>query len=418
MKHLALVESNTTGTGGLAVERLLAAGHRVSFLTRTPEMYPFLAPARPGLAVIALDTNDAAQVVAWARRLRTTQGLDALTTFSEFYVPTAAEAAARCGLPGLDPRAARTCRDKPATRRALRAAGLPTPEFHVLRSAGEARALADSVAYPCVMKPPSDSSSHGVRLVRDRGEFLAHHAALAAVTHNLRGQRLDGSVLVESVLDGPEYSVETFTHPGGATHVVGVTDKHLSPPPLFVEVGHDFPSAGGAERSAALARAAVDALRAVGFDFGPAHTELRFTAHGPVVVEINPRLAGGMIPEMIAHATGLDLMQVWFDAVLGRPVDLTPRRREASSIRFVLAPTTGTLARVDGQEAARALPCVRELAITRAAGACVRPARDAYDRLGYVIAAGPERERVARAIDAAVGLLRVQVEPLHETVPA
>lgn len=418
MKHLAFVESNTTGTGELAVERLLAAGQRVTFLTRTPEKYRFLASARPGLTVVALDTNDTAQVVACAERLRTTQGLDGLTTFSEFYVPAAAEAAARCGLPGLDPGAARTCRDKPATRRALRAAGLPTPDFHLLRSADEAREVALRVAYPCVMKPPADSSSHGVRLVHDRAEFLAHHAALAKVTHNVRGQRLDGSVLVESLLDGPEYSVETFTRPGGATQVVGVTDKHLSPPPLFVEVGHDFPSAGGARRGAALARAALDALRAVGFDFGPAHTELRFTSRGPVVVEINPRLAGGMIPELIAHATGLDLMQAWFDAALGEPVRLTPRRSDTASIRFVLAPAAGTLAGVLGQAAARALPYVREVCITRAAGAPVRPARDAYDRLGYVIAAGPERERVARGIDAALGLLRVQVEPPREAVPA
>ena len=48
MKRFLFVESNTTGTGKLAVERLLAAGHHVTFLTRTPAKYPFLAsPQRP-----------------------------------------------------------------------------------------------------------------------------------------------------------------------------------------------------------------------------------------------------------------------------------------------------------------------------------------------------------------------------------
>ena len=41
-RHYLFVESNTTGTGALAVTRLLERGARVTFLARHPEKYPFL----------------------------------------------------------------------------------------------------------------------------------------------------------------------------------------------------------------------------------------------------------------------------------------------------------------------------------------------------------------------------------------
>jgi biotin carboxylase len=91
-------------------------------------------------------------------------------------------------------------------------------------------------------------------------------------------------------------SVETVALAAGDVRVIGITAKHLSPPPLFVEIGHDFPAALDQNESATVHKTALSALAAVGFDFGPAHTEIRLTQEGPVVVEINPWLAGGMIP--------------------------------------------------------------------------------------------------------------------------
>jgi cysteine synthase A len=194
----------------------------------------------------------------------------------------------KLGLRYLSPEPARICREKPRTRCALKKAGLLTPEFWLLSSESDARALAQIVSYPCVVKPPSDSSSHGVRLVQSADELIAHYRGLASWKENVRGQRLNGDVLVESLLDGPEFSVETLTAGPGETHVIGVTAKHLSAPPHFVEMGHDFPSGVPASIANELVKTVVAALAAVAFDFGPAHTEIRWTSRGPVIVDGNP----------------------------------------------------------------------------------------------------------------------------------
>lgn len=414
MSHFVFVESNTTGTGCVAVERLLADRHCVTFLTRTPAKYAFLANESPLLEVVEIDTNDVESVTraVGARQARLT--VDAILTFSDFYVAIVAEAAARLGLRYLNPETARTCREKPRTRLALGLAGMPTPESWVLSSEADAHRVAGTAAYPCVVKPPSDSSSTGVRLVANPFELVAHYRQLSACAVNVRGQRLTGEVLVESLLDGPEFSVETVTLEKGRTRVIGVTAKHLSPPPHFVETGHDFPAPLPGAVARELGATAVAGLDAVGYDFGPAHTEIRWTSRGPVIVEINARLAGGMIPVLVAHATGIDLLGACLDLAAGRAVALEPWRDDVASIRFLTASAAGTLTGIDGVRRARRLPTVREIVITREVGSAIRPAEDAYDRIGFVIAAGAPRTRVMRDVDHAVELIGFRTEaPRH-----
>lgn len=410
MSHFAFVESNTTGTGQIAVERLVTRGDRVTFLTRSREKYPFLAAPRQGLQVVDIETNDVEALTSCIESLDRRSKVDAVLTFSDFYIAIVAEVASRLGFRflGLDP--ARTCRNKFLTRKALRGAGLPTPDFWLVSSDEEAHRLAAQAPFPCVVKPPADSSSFGVRVVQDAGELTAQCQALRALPRNVRGQELDGTVLVESYLDGPEYSVETVTLWDGTVRVIGVTDKHLSPPPYFVEMGHDFPSALPPERSARVAAAAVRALEAVRFDFGPAHTEIRWTAAGPVVIEINPRLAGGMIPELVRYATGIDLLNALLDLLLARHLDLAPDRDEVAGIRFLTASRRGRLTGLDGIEEAGRLPAVREVVLTRQKGTPVQPSENAYHRLGYVLASGPDRRQVLADLERAAAILRIEVE--------
>lgn len=410
MNHFVFVESNTTGTGGIAVQRLLARDHRVTFLTRTPKKYPFLTPGGRRLRIQKVDTNDLPLLLAILREAQAREGIDAILTLSEFYVPFVAELAAALGLPGLAPAAAGICRHKPTTRRVLAQAGLITPEFHVLTSKAQARELAAVMPYPCVVKPPSDSSSHGVRLVRTAREFLAHYETLHAWTENVRGQPLDRSVLAETLLEGPEYSVETFTIGTGVTHVIGVTDKHLSPAPHFVELGHDFPSRASQAITDSLATTAVHALNAVGFNFGPAHTEIRLTERGPAVVEINPRLAGGMIPELIKYATGIDVLEAWMSLLLGDDVDLIPKRRDRASIRFLTAENAGRLSGIHGIKEALMIPSIREVVVTRDRGTTVRAAEDAYDRIGFIIGSSPDPSTLSEDLAEASRAVHVGVE--------
>ncbi|GIG56163.1 argininosuccinate lyase [Longispora fulva] len=390
-----LVESNTTGTGRLFAHAARDLGTRPVLLARDPARYPYVAA--DGLDHRVVDTADPAAVRAACLALG--GRIIGVTSSSEYFVATAAEVARDLDLPHPDPDAVRDCRDKPTQRRTLRDKGVPGPLFGDARTSDEAVSVAGAIGCPVVVKPAAGSGSIGVRLCADPDEV---HAAAEAVLGALPGLPPQGAVLVEEYLDGPEYSVETLDE-----HVVGVTRKHLGPHPYFVETGHDFPAPVGQPLTTSLADAAIAALRALGLGWGPAHVELRHTRRGPCVVEVNPRLAGGMIPRVVQESCGVDMIAQVVARVAGRRPDPAPSRARPASIRFLVAARAGTLTGIGGVDAARAVPGVVEVGVLREPGDLVL--RHSFqDRLGYVIATGPA---AALAADAGLRALDPRITP-------
>jgi S-sulfo-L-cysteine synthase (3-phospho-L-serine-dependent) len=192
--------------------------------------------------------------------------------------------------------AARLCTDKPAFRARMSRAGLPGPRWAVATERAELAAAADRVGVPAVVKPSLGTGSLGVKLAWTRQETIDHGAALLA-----QGT----SALVEEYLLGPLVSAELFQHKG-TTIVLGLTDRVLSDPPYFAELGWTFPLDLAASDRARLSALGEATLVAVGFDRGPAHVEFVCTPAGPLVVEVNPRMAGRGLTRIVSELSGRD----------------------------------------------------------------------------------------------------------------
>jgi cysteine synthase/biotin carboxylase len=407
-RHLLFVESNTTGTGMLALElaREQLDTHPV-LLTHDPSRYRGLADT--GAEVIGCDTNsDAALRTAVQDRFRREE-VAGITTTSDFYVPAAARLARWLGLPGNPPEAVAACRDKSRLRALLDRAGVRQPRYAVVREPGEVAAAVERTGLPCVVKPADDSGSVNVLLCADAAEAVAQTERILAVTTNARGMPTARTVLVEEYLDAAEYSVEMFSTDGRA-ECVGITAKSVTGTPHFVEHRHLFPAplpAGTAQRITDTVTAALDAA---GVRLGATHTEVKLTAEGPSVIEINPRPAGGMIPELVRLATGVTLLEQQLRSAVGLAPDLKPGQEAHAGIQFLLADADGTLDTVAGTDEAAALDGVETVTVSAATGSTVRRARSAGDRIGYVIARHTGPEGVAGALDEARRLIRVTVD--------
>ena len=399
---LALVESNTTGTGRTFAVAARARGLRPVLLSLRPDRYPWVA--EDDVDVARADTSDATSVVAVARAAAEGAPLAGLVTSSEYFVAVTARAAARLGLPGADPVAVERCRDKRRQRRTLQAAGVAVPAFASAVSPEEAAEAAEAIGFPVVVKPADGTGSRGVRLGCDAAEVRHHAAALLAVRHDERGRPTLPVVLVEEHVTGPEVSVETF-----GTDVVGVTAKHLGRLPSFVEIGHDFPADGAVPPGAA----ALAAIEALGLGFGPAHTEIRLGRRGPVVIEVNARLAGGRIPTLVRLATGIDLIGATIDAVVlgGFRRPLPEPEPGHASIRFLVPPRPGRVRRTAGVAAAAGVPGVVDVAITARPGQRVGGTGSFLDRVGHVIAAAATATAARSAAETALALLELDLGP-------
>ncbi|GGU46648.1 pyridoxal-phosphate dependent enzyme [Streptomyces lavendofoliae] len=405
-RTLLFVEANTSGTGVLALELARRLDLEPVLLTDAPERYA--GAPETGCEIVRCDTSTERALREAISGRFPRDRIAGITTTSDFYVPVVSRLAEWLGLPGNPPRATAAARNKATARGLLEAAGVGQPGYAVVRSAAEVAEAVDRVGLPCVVKPADDSGSNDVLLCRSRAEVLAHVERVLAVEVNVRGLPTARTALLEEYVEGPEYSVEMFST--GAVHVcVGITAKTVSEGPHFVERQHVFPAPLAEADADALRATTAAALAALGIETGPTHTEVRLSARGPLVVEVNPRLAGGMIPELIRLATGVELLEQQLRAACGLAPELDAVRDAAAGIRFLAADGDGVLASVDGVDEARRVPGVEQLRITAAAGRAVRAPRNAYDRLGHVIAAGDAQESVLKSLDEAGRLLAVRV---------
>ncbi|MFC3965634.1 ATP-grasp domain-containing protein [Nocardia jiangsuensis] len=397
---VAFVESNTTGTGRLFCLSARARALRPVVLTQDPARYAYLATE--GVEAVTVDTADRNAVLEVCRdRLGALAGV---SSSSEYFVGTAAWVANRLGLPAPDAVAIERTRDKGAQRETLRASQVPSPAFRIVTTSAEALRAVRDIGVPVVVKPVRGSGSVGVRLCRDPGEAVAFAEYSLARRTNERGMPEPARLVIEQYIDGPEYSVEMFDG-----QIIGTTAKHLGPPPSFVEVGHDFPATLDPVSAAAIGDCATDAVQALGVGWGAAHVEIRLGPSGPMIIEVNPRLAGGMIPELVRAAYGVDLV----DCVVARACGAQPKlgrvRKDHASIRFLLAPGDGEITAIDGVHGARATRGVRAVTVTAAAGDRIRLTRSFKDRIGSVVATGPTAALAAGRADAALRRLTVHM---------
>lgn len=412
--QLVFVESNTTGSGMIALRTAHRLATRPVLLTSSPQRYAGLADT--GAEVIECPTDDPVAVSAAVDRLATAAPLAGITTTSEYSLVATAELADGHRMLGNTVAALRICRNKAATRQALTDAGLRQPRFVVADGSFAEisdAVLADAVGeigLPCVVKPLEDSGSHHVRLCTDLAAVRRQVDEIVATRVNVRGQPTPQAALIEQHLDGQEISVEMVSVDGTA-QCVGITAKTVQGSPHFVEVRHIFPAPLPVHISAAAVGSARDVLAASGFRLGAAHLEFKLTADGPMLVEINARLAGGMIPDLIRLATGIDMVEQQLRCAIGLPVQLSPTRDRVAGIHFLTVPQAGLLAGIDGIADALRVPGIDRVAVTVADGSPVLPATDAYQRLGYLIAVQETADQVAAALDRALERLTVRVDP-------
>lgn len=396
--RLVLVESN--GTYGRAMaRRAQAGGVSVTLLTRDPRWYPYLG--RDGYEATPVDTQDVERVTVACERLAAgCDGPLAVTAGFEPALPTATAVARRLGLPGPDPNAVRVAARKDLMRASLRASGVRVPDFRVAHTADEAARAFEAIGRgPVVVKPTSTGGSIGVRLVPSPDAAGAHASTLLGKPDD-RGTILPHTVVVEEYLRGREYSAEVLDG-----MVYGVTAKHTTPPPTFIEVGHDFPAV-----APDVAELAERAVRAVGLIWGPAHVEVMVDERGPAVIEINPRLAGGGISELVERCTDADLYGAVVARLFGFPATPPGAARLHGAIRSRVATESCRVVYARGVGLARGRPGVVDAAVFAASGARWGSFGDSRDRLATVSATAPTAAAAAERAERALADIDIRIE--------
>lgn len=407
MRHLGVLESNLSGSGfdGLRIAKQL--GCHVTFFTRDLQRYLDVPGGQAYFdqyvdEIVHCETNELDQLLPHVQAVAAVRPFDGFVTLAEYDVVVGAEVAVVLGLPTVDVQAVTVARNKALMRRRGAEVGLPMPAFRTVTTPDEAEAASVAVGFPCVVKPADETSSADVRRCHSPAEAREHVALIQSRQENTRGQRRYHEVMVEQCVRGPEVSVEVLAR-GDRYDVFGVTDKAVTGGDYFVEMGHSFPSSLPAGTVRACADLAVDALRAVGFDLGMAHVEIRVTEHGPSLIEINPRPAGGKITELVDRALGISSLELVLRQYLGDPLpaDVLPTEGiRGAAIRY-LSGTPGQVVAVEGIGRAASLPGVLEVVVKPKPGDILFALRRNGDRAGHVLVVAETASMAQRVAESA-----------------
>jgi biotin carboxylase len=280
------------------------------------------------------------------------------------------------GLPFHSPATAASLTDKLAQRQCLRDAGLPAPRSWVVTGPDGLDGMAPQLTFPAVLKPRLGEGSRDTVSVLS---FVELEAVVAEIWSDAAGRR--ELVIEEYIADAGHplagegfagyVSVESYVARGLITHLA-VTGRF---PPAFPfrETGFFIPSAVDPPLVDDVKVAAASAAVAIGVTTGCLHTEVKLTDAGPVVIEVNGRIGGG-VPEMLHAAAGINFLSLAMRLALGLDAAApTPVAFERLAYLFyVHAPAKlRTVTSVEGLEAVRAYPGVDEVILRRGPGSQV-----------------------------------------------
>jgi formate-dependent phosphoribosylglycinamide formyltransferase (GAR transformylase) len=255
--------------------------------------------------------------------------VDRLETTVEAHVMTAAEVREATGIPGTSVRTAFLCRDKPAMKEALRAAGVPCARSTAAASGAEVRAFASEVGFPLIIKPPSGAGASGAHRVDSIDEL---DEAIAR-THADQGV----AVAVEEFVEGHEGFYDTITIGGRVVHdfathyypnvLEAMRTRWISPQLVTTNRIEEAPAYAEVR---AMGQKVVEAL---GIETSATHMEWFAGPKGLMFSEIGCRPPGVRCWDLYAAANEFDIYREWAMAVVrGEPAQPLSRRFAAGMI--------------------------------------------------------------------------------------
>lgn len=296
----------------------------VVFLTGDSPHAQEVGPVLAELGEVVPLTGDTARDGAALRAL----SCDAILTYSEAMLRTTAALAAEASLPYHSVELTQVLTNKVRQRQVLREAGVDDVRSHPLWSPDDWAGARAAVGLPAVLKPVTGAASARTFAIMDDArvpEILER--AFTDVP-----PRDEPLFVLEELLQGRpsgpygDYvSVEGMCGPSG-TRQLAVTGKLPLLPP-FRETGHFWPARLSADERAEVMDLADRAVRALGIERGITHTEIKLTADGPRLIEVNGRL-GGWVNGIAGESCGVDMVNLAGRIALGEdpePPNLTPK---------------------------------------------------------------------------------------------
>ena len=284
------------------------------------------------------------------------------------------------GLTSISSQTAKLSRNKELTREALLKTEIAMPWCEVVASYEEAVSMAEKHGYPVILK---DSRGTGSMRV----EVCINESYSKEAFRKIKDQLPPTSkIIIEEYIVGTLVSVEALIL-NSKVIPLGITNRKLGPLPYFVEESYSFPVDMGGELESILFEANKKVLEGLGFTNGSAHVEFVISKGIPYLIEVNPRLGGGMIGPMINHSLGINVYEILIKMSMGHiHQNINIKNIGGASAHFIFSAKAGTISNID-LTLINKIEGIRQILIKKEVGDYVEPPIDYRGDIGHVYTA-------------------------------
>lgn len=257
-----------------------------------------------------------------------------LSIASDLAVPTVNYVAESLGLSSNSQSCVEVTTNKYCMRQKLAESGFEVPRF--IRVCKEdylekLESIETEIKFPLIVKPADRSGSRGVNKLNSKEK-------LQSFIEEAMEESLSGEVIVESYIDGEEYSCESVSQ-DGEHYCLQLTKKYTTGAPMFIERGHIEPAQFKEDVKTRIFEYIKKVITALGIRNGASHAEFKIGKDEKIqLIEIGSRMGGDFIgSDLVYYSTGIDYIKAVIDVAVGKKLDIEPQSREhsLSAVKFV-----------------------------------------------------------------------------------
>jgi len=257
---------------------------------------------------------------------------------------------------------------------------------------------------PLIVKPPSTNGSRDVFFV-ETGEQLK------TAIHFLLQKYPKQSVLVEEYLVGPQYLIEVFVH-NQHLNMIGIIEQEFSEDGQFIVIGYHFPALLSEADHKKLVLSVREIIEELELTNGSCHLEMRNINGEWKLIEINPRMSGGAMNQIIKEGTGINLIKEIIELHLGAdPSLMKTQNNQYLYARYLTISSCGKLLKIAGEELALKHAGVKYVFTKPLEGKIIATPSTMGHRYACIIAASQSPEEAKTIALAAAMEIKFYIEP-------
>ncbi|MBJ7996913.1 ATP-grasp domain-containing protein [Bacillus mycoides] len=248
--------------------------------------------------------------------------------------------------------------------------------------------------FPLIVKSPKSTGSKDVLLVKNKDQLILSIQSLLKKLPN-------EEILLEEYIDGPQYLAEILVQ-DGKVHIIAVIEQEITLFERFIVTGYSLLGQVDKRLYNSLFNAVNSVIQAFNMKNGACHLELRRIKDIWKLIEINPRISGGAMNDIIEIGHGINLVQETIQLMLGNKPSLNKKHYKYVYAHYLTVKFKGKLIRVTGKNRSSKYPGVEKVYIKPKKGTILKPPTSMGHRCGYVLAAAYFKTKAKKiALEAA-----------------